>query len=723
MGNLVIVSNRLPVSAKRVDGVLEFYASTGGLATGLSSYTTKSNCKWIGWPGIASDDLTFAERKLITKELKRRHCYPVFLTQKQLDEYYNGYSNSVLWPLFHDLPIKSGHTPENWQAYQDINQLFADAVLELSEPGSNIWVHDYQLLLTPLLIRQARPSDRIGFFLHIPFPASKKLAAIEQAKPLIEGILGANLVGFHTSSYSKNFLDSCRTHQIGIITGKQVALAHHVVQVTEFPIGIDYERFASGIQQRGIRSEYRKLQWKYRGKKVILTVDRLDPTKGLAERLLAYEKLLEQNPNLHNKVVLVMIASPSRTEIDVYKALKVRVEKIVKRINTKFGSSRWEPVEYIYNTLPIESIIPLYERADVAFIAPIRDGMNLVAKEYLASKPKHNGVLVLSSTAGAAEELKDAVLVNPKQPWTLVDGLSKALTMPKHELKRRASSMQNHVQQFTVQAWADSFIRTLQRPRSMSPSHTKHFGEQVLHKVIAQYHGADRRLLLFDYDGVLREFVADPAKAKPTTQIKKLLRRLGGDPSNDLVIVSGRSRDDLTKWFGDLPIALAAEHGAYFRRRGGKNWHKTTNSSDDWQKPVTALFEQYAEMTPGALVERKRWSIVWHYRGASAYYSQKHLVILRRLLAPVLKVHNLQITEGNKVLEVHPNDISKGRVVQEWLIHDHDFVLCIGDDVTDEDMFASLPAQAVSIKVGRGTTKARYRLKDVPDVLSFLSRL
>lgn len=723
MGNLVIVSNRLPVSVKRVDGVLDFYPSTGGLATALSSYIKKDNCIWIGWPGIASDDLTFAEKKLITNELQKHHCRPIFLTQKQLDEYYNGYSNGVLWPLFHDLPVETGGSATNWKAYQTVNKQFAEAAIELSQPGSTIWVHDYQLMLVPLFIREQRPTDKLGFFLHIPFPSNKKLSTIKEAQSLIEGVLGANLIGFHISSYTKNFLDSCRAHHIGIVGGKQVALAHHAVQVTEFPIGIDYARFVRGLQQSSVRSQYRKLQWKYRGKKVILTVDRLDPTKGLAERLLAYEKLLQQNPDLHRKVVMVMLATPNRTDIDVNKRLKVRVEALVKKINKKFGNDTWEPVEYTYDTLPLESIIPLYERADVAFIAPIRDGMNLVAKEYLASKPKHNGVLVLSSTAGAAEELKDAILVNPKKPATLVEGLSKALTMPKRELTRRASSMQNHIQEFTVQAWADNFIKTLQRSRSMSPVKTKHFSDLQANDTIAAYHGAAKRLLLFDYDGVLRKFVPNPAAAKPNKQVLNLLKRLGGDPCNDLVIVSGRSKEDLGNWFGDLPIALAAEHGAFFRRNGGKNWHKTTNSTTDWQKPVVALFEQYAEMTPGALVERKQWSIVWHYRAASAYYAQKHLVILRRLLVPIVKAHSLSIKEGNKVLEVHPSDISKGRVVQEWLIHDHDFVLCLGDDVTDEEMFASLPHQAISIKVGKGATAARYRIKGVTEVLNFLSKL
>jgi trehalose 6-phosphate synthase/phosphatase len=353
MASLIIVSNRLPVSVRKSGGKLEFYPSVGGLATGLASYTTDGRSKWIGWPGLPSDNLTDAERKQITARLKKHHCYPVFLTQKQLDQYYNGYSNSVLWPLFHHLAVKTDtDLPKNWQAYQAVNALFADEVLALSEAGSTIWVHDYQLLLVPKLLRHERPGDSIGFFLHIPFPAADTFTEIQHAGDLVQGMLGADLIGFHTSSYTQNFLASCQVFGLGIPENKRLVLPHRVVRVTEFPMGIDYAKFVRATRQRAVRTIYRQLAWKYRGQKVIVTVDRLDPTKGLAERLEAYEKLLESNAALRGHVTMVMLAVPSRAEIDEYKALKARVEGLVQHINHTFGTKRWQPVDYHYESWP-----------------------------------------------------------------------------------------------------------------------------------------------------------------------------------------------------------------------------------------------------------------------------------------------------------------------------------------------------------------------------------
>lgn len=725
MPNLVIVSNRLPVSVKKTDGKLEFYPSDGGLARGLIGYTKKRGTKWIGWPGIPSDNLSESERREITKELKKQRCYPIFLTKKQIDGYYNGYSNSVLWPLFHDLPIRTGDNTKTWEAYRSINAIFAAEVERLSEPGVNIWVHDYQLMLVPQMLRAARPNDHIGFFLHTPFPPAKLFGTCKHATTLAEGLLGADLVGFHTSGYAQNFSDSCKLLNIGTVTEGQVVLPNRSVQISVFPIGIDYAKFSTAAKQRTVQTHYRRLERKYAGKKVIVTVDRLDPTKGFVERLEAYQTLLSDQPKLHGKIVMVMLAIPSRGEIAEYQRLRLRVEKLVSDINDTFGTRRWHPVEYMHQTMPFDELAALYQRADIAFVAPLRDGMNLVAKEYVASRSKRHGMLVLSQTAGAAEELKDAVQVDPARPKTLVRGLHKALTMPKTELRKRTGKMQRHLQEFTIHNWADNFMDSLQRPRAVAlvPPRAKTLSALERQALAGAYHKAKKRLLLFDYDGVLAPLVDEPEAAVPSKEVLALLKRLSRNKANELVIISGRSKDDLGKWFGELPIALAAEHGALFRRRGGKNWHKTSDSGLVWKRQVRDLFEYYTSLTPGSFVEHKEWSVVWHYRTASTFFANKHLVAIRRLLKPLLRQYNLTLKEGHKVAEVHPADINKGRIAQEWLIHDHDFVLAIGDDTTDEDMFAVLPPSAYSIKVGRGQTAARFRTTSVANVLGLLRRL
>jgi trehalose 6-phosphate synthase/phosphatase len=656
MPNLVIVSNRLPVSVKRVDGKLEFYESVGGLATGLSEYTKRSGTKWIGWPGIPSDDLTRFERNQIMRELRKHRCYPLFLTKKQIDDYYNGYSNGVLWPRLHNLETVP-HGPKFWHAYRQVNTLFAEEVLRRSRPRSMVWVHDYQLMLVPQLLRRAGRDDKIGFFLHIPFPEPEVFSQISEAKSLLRGMLGADLVGFHTRGYTKQFSAACE-QLLGLPnTQGQLLMGTRPVRATEFPMGIDYTRFAAATKQRGKRKELRALRKQYRKHKVIVTVDRLDPTKGLVERLKAYQALLRQYPQWHGKVLMAMIVAPSRTDIDEYKQLKTRLDAVLADISKEFATPRWRPVDFIYETVPLDRVMLYYQVADVAFIAPIRDGMNLVAKEFIATKQHNNGVLVLSETAGAAEELHGAIRVNPERPQTMVDGLVEALAMPKRELRQRARSMQQHIKEFTVQKWADSFMDVLQKPRVMALERTRSITPQTESDITLAYCAAKRRLFLLDYDGVLRRFVRNPAEAEPSAKLMQILQRLSNDKANEVVLISGRSKADLLNWFGHLPIALAAEHGVLFRRQGAKNWHKTVVDDRNWKHEVTHICTYYAELTP------------------------------------------------------------------EWLIHDHDFVLAAGDDITDEALFAAMPPSAHTIKVGRGKTLARLRATGVPDILRLLQKI
>ena len=719
---VIIVSNRLPVSVKRTDdGKLEFYPSVGGLATGLSAYVANKKNKWIGWPGLPSEQLSEADKEHITQELLKHNCYPVFLSQKQLDGYYNGYSNSILWPLLHDMPANLEQHDIWWKAYRNVNKVFAEAVLHLSEPGSTIWVHDYQLFVLPAFLRAERPTDKIGFFLHVPFPSFDHFEALPSIKSLIKGMLGSDLVGFHTPSYVEKFLAACTELGTGIVGEKQVILEDRVVRVTQFPISIDYAKFTKATRLRGVRREVKRLRRQYKGKRIILTVDRLDPTKGLVERLRAYEKFLQQTPNLHEKVVMVMLAVPSRTEIDEYQQLRQRLEKLVSKVNKEFSTPTWQPVDYMYTSLPFEKLAALYQVADVAFIAPLRDGMNVVAKEYIASRGKQDGVLILSATAGASEELTEALIVDPSKPSTLVDALTQAFTMPRRELKRRVRHMQKHIETHTVHMWAGTFMKALQQPVAGVRHWTRPLNRIRKRRVISAYHKAEHKLLVLDYDGVLVPFANYYPNAQPPESLGILLTKLAAQPNTEVVVISGRSRHDIDAWLGDLPVSLAAEHGAVIRHVGHKTWRRTTNVKSGWQKDILPILQVYAAKTPGAKVEVKEHSLVWHYREASPYYAHKHLVILKRLLKPIVKQAHLELHEGNKIFEVRPKDVNKGKAVGSWLLIDTlDFVLAIGDDETDEDTFAVLPSTAYTVKVGRGRTLANFRLSNVPAVLSLL---
>lgn len=723
MSNVIIVSNRLPITVKKAEGKLSYYPSVGGLATGLSSYVTQKKNQWIGWPGIADEELTEKDKRAIVKELAKSNCHPVFLTKKQLDDFYNGYSNSILWPLLHSLPFTLDHYNRYWKSYREINILFADVVAMLAQTESNIWVHDYQLMLLPALLRADMVESNIGFFLHIPFPSTKLFSQLPDGDSIIAGLLGADLVGFHTTSYSMNFLDNtAKLLPEATVSSKEIIIGPRVVRVTEFPIGIDYNKFSLASSSARNQKAVKKLRKKYGRKKIILTVDRLDPTKGFMERLRAYKELLKSQPELHRKVVMVMLAVPSRTEIAAYKKLKTDVEKLVNEINFTFGTNGWKPIDYMYTSLHFDDLTALYQVADIAFITPIKDGMNLVAKEYLASKPKRDGVLILSETAGAAEELTNALLVNPSRRKTMVHALNQALFMPKRELKQRVTSMQDYLKEHTIDTWAGSFIDTLQKPVPLPRITAKKVTYPIRQELLGQYFGTEKRQLFLDYDGVLRAFMQNPSLATPTKALSSVLERLSLVPHTEVVIISGRKQEDLEKWFGKLNVSLIAEHGAAIRKRG-HSWHTYSKLAPDWKFIPKLVLEKFAAETPGAFIEEKDSGLVWHYRNSPPYYAQKNIVIMKQVLKKMLRGTELKLFSGNKIMEIKSRYTNKGEAARKLLKKDAEFVLAIGDDYTDEEMFSSLQSDATTIKVGSGRTKADYRLDSTEAVLDFLNAL
>lgn len=724
MSQVIIVSNRLPVCVKKENGHLSFYPSVGGLATGLSSYADDRKNRWIGWPGIASEDLSQNDRQTIVDELEKHNCTPVFLSRHQINNFYNGYSNGVLWPLFHGLA--RGHRTaaheDWWRSYRQVNKEFAEAALNIGETGSRIWVHDYQLMLVPELLRAGRTDIIIGFFLHIPFPGTKTFIRLPQHKKLLQGMLGADVVGFHTPNYVTNFLTNVVLSGIAVRDGADLVIGERTVRVADFPMGIDYVKYAAATKSRTVKKAVSRYRKRYKKLRVIVAVDRLDPSKGLAERLNAYATLLERYPRLRGKVVFAMVAAPSRTDIPAYRQLTKRISVLVGEINNKFGTPKWQPVDYMNSVQPFEEVTALFRIADVAFIAPLRDGMNLAAKEFVASK-RGKGVLILSQTAGAAEELRDAILVNPKKPESLVDALHQALTMRKRELRRRLKNMQLQISTNTVHDWAKGFVETLQQPVPGTPVRTRALKGKLELNLLNDYRKSKRRLLLFDYDGSLVPFAEDYDAAQPPKSLTQQLEATGVNTSNDVVLISGRSPDDLQKWFGKLPISLVAEHGAAYKKAGNKSWQTIEKIDTKWKHQLIPILDKYANLTPGARVEIKPHSLVWHYRVASPYYAQKYAVTIKRLIKPLLKTFGLELLQGNKVLEIKNPLVSKGTAAKQWLGRDYDFIMAIGDDMTDEDLFAALPHSAYSVKVGRGHTQAHFRLDSSKNTIKLLKKL
>lgn len=720
----VIISNRLPVSVSKKDGALVYEASSGGLATAMSSLEA-DNKIWIGWPGIDADTLTDDERGEITRELADRGCYPVFLTAEEVELYYEGYANDTLWPLFHYFQSVAHYSDKYWQAYLTVNEKFAAATAEVSADDARIWIQDYHFMLLPAQIRERLSSATIGFFLHIPFPSFEIFRLLPQRKELLRGLLGADVVGFHVYDYAQHFLDSCR-RLLGVSASSgMLEYEGRMVKAAAYPIGIDYDKFRTQLDTRETKDALKQLEDAYGKQKLILSVDRLDYSKGIPERLEAFRLLLEQHPEYHGKVKLLMVAVPSRTGVKAYQELRDEIEKTVSRINGTYGTVDWAPISYQFQNRPFAEIVALYARADIMLVTPIRDGMNLVAKEYVASKKRRGGVLILSEMAGAIDELPEALSINPNNAQTVADATHDALTMPIAEQKKRLTAMQQRLSVVTVQNWGKEFMHDLELAAAQDGSR-KQLSLTQRQRIAARYRTATKRLIILDYDGTLRGFVKTPSPlaATPNLRVWRVLKALSDDPNTTVAIVSGRTRRALSSWFVGLPLVLAAEHGAW-KRYDGK-WQQIDSGFKKDKKRIRQVMEKYSGRTKGAEIEEKDHAMVWHYANVEPDVAFKRASELKRELGELLADDDIAVHEGRNIVEVKPIAVTKGNVVRELQRHyAADFVLCAGDDYTDEDMFRELQDNptAVTIKVGHGDTAARHVVAKPTQLLRALEDL
>jgi len=724
MERLIIVSNRLPVKiAKRKDDS-SLHPSVGGLATGLGSFYKSYNSIWVGWLGTLPEKLDEKERKFIEKKFRESSCYPVFLTQKDVNLYYNGFCNKTIWPLFLYFTQYAIFDKKLWEAYKRVNKIFSEKILEIANPDDIIWIHDYHLMLLPKFLREKLPNAKIGFFFHIPFPSYEIFRLLPWRREILGGLLEADLIGFHTYSYVKHFLESIRRilgyeHAYGEIT-----LSNRVVKVDAFPMGIDYEKFANAVSNTKVQREIDRIRKKVGDRKVILSVDRLDYTKGIPQRLEAFDFFLERHPEFREKITYIVVTVPSRIKVEHYRLLKKQVDELVGKINGKHGTFGWMPIWYIYRSLPFHVLAALYSIADIALITPFRDGMNLVAKEFIASKVDSKGVLIISEMAGVAEELGEALIVNPNNKEAIAETLREALLMPDEEQIERNKAMQKRLQRYNVKRWASDFIESLTHVKKLHQNlSTKRFAHELKTKLLDDYSKSNNRLILLDYDGTLVHFIEKPKKAKPDRELLGLLKSLVNNTKNEIVIISGRDRETLDKWFDSLDIGLVAEHGAWIKERG-KNWETIEPLKNDWKEEIRPILELYVDRTPGSFTEEKDFSLVWHYRGSAPELTAVRVKELKDVLLNITANLNLSVIEGKKVIEVKNISINKGRAVLKWISKKQwDFILAIGDDLTDEDVFAMLPDTAYSIKVGLGSSLAKCYMESVADVRLLLSKL
>lgn len=728
---LVIISNRLPFTLNKVGRKLEFQDSVGGLVTGISGYLKNvgrngmlSEYIWIGWPGLCP---AASERVAVRNDaLEQYNAVPVFLSKAVMDQFYLGFCNRTLWPLFHYFPSYAAFDDELWQPYRTVNEAFCEAAASVVKSDDIIWIHDYHFMLLPRLLRERMPELSIGFFLHIPFPSFEmfRLLPGQWRRELIAGLLGADLVGFHTYDYTQYFLRCVsrilgHDHDMG-----RISLEDRVVKAETFPMGIEFSKFRDAFANDAVREGKEKLERQLSERKVILSVDRLDYSKGIAQRLRGYAVFLERNPAWRGKVVLLCEVVPSRIGVERYQHMKKQIDELVGEINGRFGNVDWTPIIYQYRQSSFIELAAMYLVSDVALVTPTRDGMNLIAKEYLASRADQTGVLILSEMAGASRELGEAIIINPNSIGEIAGSIEKALAMTPEEQVRRNEIMQARLQQYDIVRWAEEFLSTLHNVRR---EHQKFEARLLSGRSLAEvenaFSRASRKLLLLDYDGTLVPFADMPELARPTEELLKILVLPSYDPTVDIVLVSGRDRQQLQKWFSELDIGLVAEHGVWLKPVGS-DWKLLKPLVNDWKDGIRSILRTFVDRLPGSFVEEKEYSLAWHYRRSDPELASVRAKELVENLVEFTANTDVQVLNGNKVVEVRNAGVNKGVAGLYWLsLHDYDFVLAIGDDWTDEDLFRALPDSAYTIKVGMSQSHARYNVYNHLAVIKLLSRL
>jgi len=722
MPRLLIVSNRLPITVRLAEGgAVSVEPSTGGLATGMKGPHERLRGLWIGWPGDL-ERLPDGARREVDRRLAELRLAGVPLSADEIARYYEGYSNAILWPLFHYSVARLPNEVSGFDTYEQVNARFADEVAARWQPGDLVWIHDYQLMLVPAMLRERVPDARIGFFLHIPFPSSEIFRLLPQRERLLEGLLGADLLGFHTATYLRHFA-SAALRLVGATTEvDRLRWQGREVRMGVFPMGIDAAHFsalASSPEVEELVASHRR-----EGHQLLLGLDRLDYTKGIQRRLLAFEALLRAHPELTRKVRLVQVAVPSRENVEAYRELREEVDALVGRIHGEFATPDWSPIHYLYRGLSQAEIVALYRATDAVLVTPLRDGMNLVAKEFVAARSDGDGVLVLSEFAGAAAEMTEALLVNPYDVQRTAEVFYQALTLPEEERRTRLALLRERVMTRDVHAWAKDFIARLEQAAA-KPASPALSPPGALRQALERARQAERLALLLDYDGTLVPFAATPELAAPDAALLALLRRLASRRGTEVHLVSGRRRATMERWFALLPVGLFAEHGFWGRLPGG-GWTAATAAPPlTWREPVLAILREFSDRTPGTLIEEKTAGFAWHYRSADPEYGAAQAKELTLHLRSLIGDLPLEILPGDMVLEVRPRGVNKGLAVAEVRARAaaDTLLLAMGDDRTDEDLFAALPAGAIAIHVGPSPSRAELRISGVRAARALLGEL
>ena len=723
MGKTIFVSHRLPVNGTYKQGNFYFTTSSGEVASGLNPLFAKQGDLWIAWPGA---EIKEAEnRATLILELSARKMHPVFLTQEETDLYHGGFCNETLWPAFHSFTQYINYNETTWEAYVKVNQKFCDAIIKKVKPDDTVWIHDYQLLLLPNMLRERIPNLTIGFFLHTPFPSYEIFRMLPWRKEILLGMCGADLIGFNIYDDMRHFLSS-----IGRILGYTdeagyIHTEHRLINVDSFPMGIDYGKFqiaAKSEKTENILREYKEELWK---QTFILSCDRLDYTKGIPERIKAFEMFLETQPEYLEKISLLLLVAPSRTKVEKYRALKEEIDTLVGRINSKYSSLDWVPIHYFYRKFTFEEHVAFYRMADIALVSTLREGMNFISKEFIASRVNEDGVLILSEMTGASKELQEAIIINPNDRKMVCRAIYEALNMDPEQKQKKMMLMQKTVLKYCIYQWARIFLNRLNNVKLRQHKlHSRELIGKDLQIIKEKFEEAERAIVFLDYDGALVGYTNQPDEAFPDPKLLSILDNLCEKAK--IVIISGRDKNTMDGWLDGYSLNMIAEHGVFIKKTNGGTgkWSTNIDLSNEWKANFRKKMDDYVERTPGAFVEEKEHSLVWHYRKVESGLGNLRKRELFSHLKYMARGNKLEVLEGNRALEIKRPEVSKSKAIIDFLEDEKfDLILVIGDNWTDEDTFRDLSDNAVTIRVGYDFTRAKYNLKSHMEVRMLLESL
>ncbi|KAK9117079.1 hypothetical protein Sjap_016026 [Stephania japonica] len=778
----IIVANALPLHAQRdaETGKWRFSFDEDALLLQMKDgFSSETEVIYVG--SLKVDVDASEQEEVAQKLLEDFNCVPTFLPAELYRKFYHGFCKQQLWPLFHYmLPISPDRGDRFdrslWQAYVSANKIFADKVMEVINPDDDyVWIHDYHLLVLPTFLRKRFHRVKLGFFLHSPFPSSEIYRTLPVRDEILKALLNSDLIGFHTFDYARHFL-SCCSRMLGLDYASKrghIGLDYfgRTVYVKILPVGVHMGRLESVLNQSSTAIKVKEIQEQFIGKRLILGVDDMDVFKGISLKLLAMEQLLQQHPELQGELVLVQIVNPARsTGKDVQEAIK-ETKLTARRINENYSSAGYTPVILIENSIPLHEKIAYFATAQCCIVNAVRDGMNLVPYKYIVCRQgtrkmdeamnvtvgsPRTSMLVVSEFIGCSPSLSGAIRVNPWDIDAVADALHLAVTVPDTEKQLRHEKHYRYVSSHDVAYWARSFMQDLERACkdhyskrcwgigfglsfrviSLSPN----FRKLSIDHIVSAYRRTNRRAIFLDYDGTIVPQTS--INRAPGSEVLSILKNLCSDPKNTVFIVSGRGRSSLSEWFAPCEnLGLAAEHGYFIRWNKNQDWESCPTVAEvDWKRIAEPVMQLYTETTDGSYIEPKETALVWHHQDADPDFGSCQAMELLDHLESVLANEPVVVKRGQHIVEVKPQGISKGLVSEKILttmVNDGkppDFVMCIGDDRSDEDMFESILSSASSAvlpvtpeifacTVGQKPSKAKYYLEDTSDVIRMLQGL